>query len=50
MLKFDKAAAPMPPPIHMDSTPYFTPRSLIFVRRVAQSLAPVQPKECSGAI
>ena len=39
----NKAAAPMPPPTHMDVTTYFTPRRFPSSRACPTCLAPVMP-------
>ena len=38
------AAAPIPLPMHMETTPYLLPLFLISCRRVAVHLAPVHPR------
>src|SRR4029453_17611341 len=43
-------AAPMPPPTHMVTSPYFALRRCISCSRVVLSFAPVQPSGCPSAI
>lgn len=44
------AAAPMPPALHIDITPYLPPMRFSSGRSVASCLAPVAPKGCPKAI
>ena len=44
------AAAPMPPPIHIDSIPYLTPFLRMLATRVANILEPVHPSGWPSAM